>query len=150
MRFGIGYIISFLLVGGLIITSLSLSQNPEKLLIGKWREVSWDYERKDDNRLKEIGPEVRDRVDKTLLIHNAERWEFLPDGTLFLWGKNGKLEARWRLGGRGNVLRLEHARNIVEHYNVTHLSADILILNFETNIQAKGVAKLTFGKARAG
>jgi hypothetical protein len=135
MRFGIGYIISFLLVGGLIITSLSLSQNPEKLLIGKWREVSWDYERKDD---------------KTLLIHNAERWEFLPDGTLFLWGKNGKLEARWRLGGRGNVLRLEHARNIVEHYNVTHLSADILILNFETNIQAKGVAKLTFGKARAG
>lgn len=150
MRIPVLYAAIFVATSALLTALLMISEDPESLIVGKWREQSWEYEKSDGNGTREMGHEVKERIGKTLVIHNAEYWVFSPNRTLALWRKDGKVVTRWRLTGRANVLRLEYEGRIVEHYNVTHLSSRTLVLNFETDIQAKGIAKLTFQKMTDG
>lgn len=135
------YIVAFCFFTGIEVFLFGKSEDPEKLLLGKWREVAWQYES------SEVSDDVSERVGKTLVIHKAEYWEFLPNRTLVVSGKEGKGTAQWRLAGRANVLQLQHGRAVAEHYSVGELTHDTLVLNFETDIQAKGVAKLVFRRA---
>lgn len=140
------YLGLFCIVTSTVAVLLIVPDDPEQMLTGKWREVSWEYERLDQPGGRDMADDVRERVGKTLVIHKSEYWEFFPDRTVALMHKNGARKVKWRLTGRANVLRLEYDRKIVEHYNITRLSPETLVLNFETDIQARGIAKLTFQK----
>jgi hypothetical protein len=61
-------------------------------------------------------------------------------------GTDTAREVRWKLKGRGHILELEYDNRIVEHYNLTELNDNTMVLNFDSDIQVKGIAKLTFIK----
>ena len=128
-------------------------RGPEQLLVGTWRERAWEYEKvntpADLKRLKAgdtVSQAVKDQLGKHLMIHSAETWKFYPDGTLVLQGPRGVKNIHWKLKGRGHILELEHRNHAIEHYNITELTGDHMILNFDSDIQVKGIAKLTFQK----
>ena len=126
-------------------------QSPERLLVGTWNERSWEYEKvnmpRDLRHLPDqdtIAQSVKDQLGKHLIIHSAEIWEFKRDGSLVLSGTDTVKHVKWKLKGRGNILELEYADRVVEHYTLTELTPLKMALNFDSNIQVKGIAKLTF------
>lgn len=133
MRIGFWYAGVAALVITAAIALLATTRSPESLLLGHWKELAWEYE----------------KDEKTPLIHRAEGWHFLPGQQLLLQRKESVEKVRWRLAGRSNVLLLRYASGVTEHYNVTELRQNKLVLNFETDIQARGVAKLTFSRVQA-
>lgn len=139
-----------LIVSGLTTMKLSV-QNPEQQIIGTWNEKAWEYEKvntpKDLVKVKDTFSQVvKDQLGKHLVIHSAEQWKFNRDGTLLLTGNGGNKTVKWKLKGRGHILELEYHDHIIEHYNVTKLTNNQMVLNFDSDIQVKGVAKLTFNK----
>ena len=151
----IKYVTLFLLIAFCFTALKHRVQSPERALVGTWNERSWQYERvhKPGDREKLQQPDsmaksVKDQLGKHLVIHSAEVWQFNPDGTLLLHGKDTTKEVRWKLKGRGHILELEYADKIIEHYQVTELSARRMALNFDSDIQIKGIAKLTFDQIK--
>lgn len=127
-------------------------ESPEQLILGSWKEFSWEYEKayspatlKVMNR-DTISQSVKDELGRHLIIHSAETWDFNPDGTLVLHGSDTTKQVKWKLKGRGHILELEYANQVIEHYNLTELNENTMVLNFDSDIQVKGIAKLTFNK----
>lgn len=151
MKYWIKYVL-FLSFGPVVIFSLlGLSQNPEDKIIGTWDELSWEYERVDiDNtfykNLNKFSEYVKVKTGQNLFFHNAEQWIFHPNGTLQITLDGEQKNFYWRLKGRGNILEIEHKNGEKEHYNLTELSEDTLVLNFETSNHIRGIAKFTFKK----
>jgi hypothetical protein len=132
---------------------INSSASPEKVILGEWEELSWEYERvnintSDSADYKIITEDVKELIGQDLIIHQAEKWVFMPDGTLKLIGQNEEKTIRWRLKGRGHILQLKYANDTVENYSLTELDADKMVLNFESDVHARGIAKLTFEKKR--
>jgi hypothetical protein len=145
------YIFIFLLVGVCYTQLKHQVESPETLIIGTWNERSWQYERvqtpSDLKRLQSqdtMAQSVKDQLGKHLVIHSAEVWQFNRDGSLLLHGRDTTKQVRWKLKGRGHILQLEYANKVIEHYNLTELTPTSMALNFDSDIQAKGIAKLTF------
>jgi hypothetical protein len=144
------YTAVFLVIVATIFTLMSFSQSPEKKIVGQWNEKSWEYERVNkvgDTNSKEITDDIKKIIGQHLLIHEAETWQFLPNGKLLL--KSGSTErlVDWKIKGRGHILQLKYDDNVVENYNLTELDNNTMILNFDSEIQARGIAKLTFEKS---
>lgn len=144
------YTVVFLVIVATIFTLMSFSQSPEKKIVGQWNEKSWEYERVNkvgDTNSKEITDDVKKIIGQHLLIHEAETWQFLPNGKLLL--KSGSTErlVDWKIKGRGHILQLKYDDDVVENYNLTELDNNTMILNFDSEIQARGIAKLTFEKS---
>lgn len=131
---------------------LGQDKSPDKKIIGKWREVSWEYEKvnREDNAPlpdKRIHEHVRNELAQDLIIHRAETWEFLPDGTLLLHkGDGSTVRLDWKLKGRGHILKLDYANRKTEYYDLNELSQDGMTLYFDVEIQAKGIVRMTFEK----
>lgn len=143
--FGIGIFLFVLLA--------SISVNPEHTIEGQWRELVWEYEKVDKNEttksdLNKVSSYVKNVVGENLIIHKAEIWIFKPNGKLILKGKNHSKEVNWTIKGRGNILKIKYNENDVEHYSLTELSDDKLVLNFDTDTQSRGIARLTFEKIK--
>lgn len=127
-------------------------ESPEHLILGTWKEHSWEYEKaysaatlKVMNR-DTISESVKDQLGRNLIIHSAETWDFNPDGTLLLQGANTMKQVKWKLKGRGHILELEYDDRVIEHYNLTELNESTMVLNFDSDIQVRGIAKLRFNK----
>jgi len=140
--FGLGFF--------LFVTLISMSRNPELQIEGEWKELAWEYEKVDRNDtvksdFNPVSFYVKDVAGLDLIIHKAEKWKFCPDGRLILEGKGYSKEIVWVIKGRGNILELKYG-NTIEHYNLTELSDDKLVLNFDTNTNTRGIARLTFQK----
>jgi hypothetical protein len=147
-------IIAYFLVLGIgiiiFIVLFSYSKTPEKSIMGEWQEVEWKYE-----KVNKIGDSVilnstntdnlKNLLGKNLIIHEAENWFFSDDGKLILKeGENSKT-VNWRIKGRGHILKIKYENfDVIEYYNISRLTEDELILNFDSDIQARGIAKLTF------
>jgi hypothetical protein len=151
MRISIGYISFFAFIITLFVLLLFFSNNPEKQIEGEWKELSWEYEKVDKPKdsttilsYKTSSDFVKQIVGENLIIHQAESWNFLPNGQLVLSNLKGKKIVQWRLKGRGNILEIKHNKDTVEHYNVTKLENGQLILNFDSDMHVRGIAKLTF------
>lgn len=127
-------------------------QSPEHQILGTWSERSWEYEKAYSHATRKaihrdtISQSVRDQLGKHLVIHSAETWKFNADGTLLLHGADTTKEVKWKLKGRGHILELEYADSVIEHYNLTELNDSKMVLNFDSDIQVRGIAKLTFDK----
>jgi hypothetical protein len=135
------------------IIMISAAPSPETLIIGNWKELSWEYEKvnksdSDTMAMKHIPEDVKNSIGQNLVIHAAETWTFLPNRKLRLETPYGNKLVEWCLKGRGNVLQLKYDNNTLENYNITFLNNGALELNFETDIQARGIAKLTFERIK--
>lgn len=140
------YILSFIILCFSVFALYSHATVPENQIIGQWKELKWTYEKKETNSSdKDMSDDVKDLLGKSLLIHQAEEWKFLPNGKLLLISDEGRKTVEWRLKGRGNILQIKHA-NFIENYNVSILNKDTLELNFDSNVHARGIAKLTFSR----
>ncbi|MBP6619041.1 MAG: hypothetical protein KAX81_03595 [Leadbetterella sp.] len=145
----------FIFICGLLSFGLTAffktGKNPEKTILGAWKEMDWEYEKTDKFLANStIGKTISDlektEIAKDLVIHEAETWTFEPNGNLKL--KNGKTSksVKWVLKGRGHILQLKHAKGDTENYQLTHLDDHRMVLNIELDNQARGIAKLVFSK----
>ncbi|GGD32406.1 hypothetical protein [Flavobacterium orientale] len=150
MKIATTYTLVFVVIVATIITTISLSQSPEKKIVGQWNELSWEYERVDmvnDTNNKEITDDVKKIIGQHLLIHEAETWKFLSNGKLVLKAGENERLVDWKIKGRGHILQLKYDNDVVENYNLTELNNNVMVLNFDSEIQARGIAKLTFEKS---
>ncbi len=151
MKIGQIYI-AILLAGSVsFFIMLKRSESPEKTIIGQWKEQKWEYEKV--NRVNGAAPlrpytseETRYLAAQNLVIHESEKWTFLPGGKLKLSGRNSERIVAWHIKGRGHVLELRYDDNETETYNLTRLNDRQMVLNFESDVQVRGIAKLTFEK----
>ncbi|MBX3165303.1 MAG: hypothetical protein KF900_12580 [Bacteroidetes bacterium] len=146
-----GIYISFFAVGIIgFLLILKATPNTEKRILGEWKEIKWEYDKvntRQQTKLAFMPEEIKDMVGKQLIIHEAETWLFNPNGTLTLFGRNSEKTVEWRLKGRGHILQLKHTDNRTEQYNIDILNGKTLVLNFESNMEVRGIAKLTFNKS---
>lgn len=151
MKIWIRYIGFFTLGISLFILLISMSNNPESIIEGQWKELVWEYEKVDKNDTitndyVNVSDFVKDVVGENLVIHKAESWTFKPNGKLILEGSNYSKEVDWTIKGRGNILEIKYDNNNCEHYSLTELSENKLVLNFDTDTHTRGIARLTFEK----
>lgn len=151
MKLWFTYICVFTIGISSFVIMITTSENPENKILGEWKELEWEYEKVDKLEKKNIINEfssdnIREAISEHLVFHQAETWVFLPNGRLKLQGPQSETIVSWRIKGRGNILQLKHENSIVENYNLTQLDNNKLVINFEADIQARGIAKLTFEK----
>lgn len=133
--------LGILLLVGLLI-SFTSDRNTE--LLGEWEEVEWKYEKSPQRKKKDLTEEEKNTITENMVIHEAEQWNFLPNGTVVLYKKgSSKKVMEWTLKGRGNILKL-HQDDKSEHYNLHKIGDDELVLYFHTDLQAKGIVRLKF------
>jgi len=146
--------LSFFIIGfAACIFMILQEKSPDEKIIGKWREVTWEYEMVNRNKknhqlpAKEITENGREQIAKELIIHEAETWQFLPNGTLLLHKKTGKpTKLGWKLKGRGHVLKLHYNDLKTEYYDLSDLTGNKMTLYIDIEIQAKGIVRMTFEK----
>jgi len=139
------YFLSILTLIILATVILNNNSSPNEELLGKWEEVSWHYEKAPQRTGKEISSDQLTEITKNLIIHEAEIWEFKPNGNAILYNKDSAEKLTWTLKGRGHILKLNH-KNSSEYYQLYHVSEDKLVVHFHTELQAKGIVKMTFQK----
>ena len=152
MKIWIRYISFFAFGVFLFVTLISMANSPEATIEGEWKELVWEYEKVDKindttkSDYDNVSYYVKDVAGQDLVIHKAEKWIFCPNGKLILEGNDYSKEISWNIKGRGNILELKYDNNNVEHYSLTELSNDKLVLNFDTDTHTRGIARLTFEK----
>lgn len=154
MRLWTVYLCVLLFCAVVFTSMMNYVSSPEETILGEWEEIIWEYEmghKKGNTESLEnaVSNDVKKQLGKHLVIHSSEKWEFFKDGRLKLIGDNFERIVFWNLKGRGHVLEIKYDDGITEHYNITKLNKNTLVLNFESEIQTRGLAKLTFGKTQA-
>ncbi|TDB60021.1 lipocalin family protein [Arundinibacter roseus] len=152
---------AFVYVGGLAATIclffvlVSSTASPDQLIVGTWEEVTWKYEKVDksqDDSIfsgEEISETLKNQIAKNLIIHQSEKWRFRKDGTLQLSSRQKPDKTiHWTMKGRGHVLVMQHNQTVEESYDIAKLTDKELVLHFHTQMQARGIAKITFKKIR--
>ncbi|WP_159076327.1 lipocalin family protein [Flagellimonas amoyensis] len=122
-------------------------ESPESLILGEWEEVAWKYEKLDHGDMMgfDIDKLQKQEICKNIIIHEAETWRFNPDGTLSFLDENEiKENLKWNIKGRGHILELHHKNNIVEDYQVVEVTEDELVVQFNSDLQVRGIVKMTF------
>ncbi|MDN5213247.1 hypothetical protein QQ020_14355 [Fulvivirgaceae bacterium BMA12] len=148
MKFTILYMTAFMLVILSFLLILQSRPSPEAIISGEWAEVSWKYEKinaTDNLDFKNYDSEqVKNLLGKDLVIYEAEKWEFLPDGKLKLIGGETIRIADWRIKGRGHILQIRYLDGLQENYNIFHLKHRKMVLNFDADAKVRGIGQLTF------
>lgn len=137
---------SWMLLGCLSILLMATNAHEsQNSLVGKWTEQKWEYET-DSTKvpLTSLQTTQNPTMPMQVIRHQAEVWDFQPNGTLRIASALVQKEAKWSLKGRANVLVLAYPDGQQEHYQVTQIDDKSLVINFESQIQARGIAKLTF------
>jgi hypothetical protein len=151
-RYGSSVVRACLWVPALVLGLLGCGTDPEHALIGRWKEVGWRYDKIDrpEAQGKWIdGIRFRSYSDRQVVRHEAEYWDFKPGRALEITHRNGdRLEARWRLKGRGHVLTIQHPDSgEFEVYDVKELTPDEMVLHYDMGLEVRGIARLEFRRA---
>jgi hypothetical protein len=142
----------------IVITAFTInyfSPTPSSLIVGEWAEKEWKYELIDsyemvegyvkNDKVKRLPKSVEKKIREDVLLHQAEDWEFLPNGTLLLHKNDTEvIEAQWRLKGRGHILYIKYQDGNYEYYDIKELNQEELVLNFDIGMEVRGVARLVF------
>ena len=138
-------IFSFIMLGVWIFNH---HQHPEQAILGTWKEVDWVYAKVNGKKKavqQALTSEERYEVANHLVIHKFENWTFFEDRTVRLHEASGsEHKAKWRISGRGHILKIINPDETVEVYQIETLTQHRLILHFETNVHARGIVKITF------
>lgn len=134
-------------------TVLIKGDSPEKLIVGKWEEVAWDFERINVDSTKLDGKLLsyqKKELYNNMMIHQAEEWEFYPKKELTLKPKDlsETKKVKWFLKGRGNILELKYGNNAVESYQLHKLTKDTMVIYYNFDLQMRGSVKITFKKVQ--
>ncbi len=114
------------------------SEDPEVLLLGTWKEESWQYEKINEEGM--IGYDASE-----IKKHEAEMWEFQEDHTMFFKREGEVIDsAVWIIKGRGHILKLMHSDGSVELFDIKELSNQVLAINFDIGMEIRGIARLEF------
>ncbi len=143
-------ILGFFAIGSIYI--ITHSQNHEVSILGKWKEVAWEYEKVDagNSAFMNINNNQKAEAWKNITLHQAEVWEFMPDKTVKLFSNNQLIEnMRWNIKGRGNILELNHYNNRKESYQIQEINDDLLIIHFNLDLQVRGIVKMTFKRIKS-
>src|SRR5690606_28493089 len=108
--------------------ALIKSDSPEQLIMGRWEEVEWQFERTDADSTKQ--DHQKKELYENMMIHHAEQWEFRP-GKLLTLRQNehpGDRKLKWLLKGRGHILELKYGNEKVENFQVHKLTRDTLVV----------------------
>ena len=141
-----------------VVTAFSInffSAAPSSLIAGKWSEKEWKYELIDTHemvegyvkgdKVKRLPESIEKKIREDVLLHQAEDWEFLPDGSLLLYKNDSEvIEAEWRLKGRGHILYIKYKDGNYEYYDIKELNEKEMILNFDIGMEVRGIARLVF------
>lgn len=132
-------------------TILIKGDSPEDLIVGKWEEVDWNFERINVDSTKvndEFLDYQKEELYDNMMIHQGEEWEFFPKKKLTLKPKDQSQEKKikWFLKGRGNILELKYGDNVVESYQVHKLTKDTMVIYYNFDLQMRGSVKITFKK----
>ena len=147
-------IAGLLLLSGLL-SSLFLNgklKHPEKAILGTWKEVYWKYELVDSQKKGKKDPREPDTslthdIFSKLMIHKSENWSFSNNSGLTLQKENKKpVKVKWRLKGRGHILKLTYAGDTMEYYQIKELTDKKMVLHFENDVHARGIVKIVFIK----
>lgn len=145
--------ISAALVAMLLIGAMSVlwrTPRQEVRLHGQWQEVSWNYEKVDGQELglgagSTIGEELRKEITKGLVIHESETWRFEPGASLVLHKSGERNDTlKWKLKGHGHMLQLVFGDHHQEVYQVRELKDDMMVLQFNNDMIARGVVRIVF------
>lgn len=142
--------IPYLLIFGLGLASIILlcsgKSSPERKIVGEWKELTWSYQMLSDTAANDtqIQGAVAQELGEDMLVHKAETWHFYPNGILKLKSKTCEKQLKWHLKGRGNVLQITFDGNKTENYLLSELSSTKMNLDYESAVQVKGIAKLSF------
>lgn len=124
-------------------------KHPEKAILGTWKEVSWNYELVDSskNELSDLDTSLEHDIFKDLIIHKSENWNFNPNSKLVLQKENqDPVNLKWKLKGRGHILKLSYAGKTMEYYQIKELTDKRMVLHFENDVHARGIVKIVFEK----
>jgi len=143
------YLGVFCLIAAACVALVGATTAPDRVILGDWQQTDWVYEMVDLPKGGEPASfleEVKYSVGKGLVVHEAETWRFLPDHRLRLLCSDRTVEARWRLKGRGHILQIIHDDGTKESYVLDQLDKHTMRLQFETDLQARGIASLVFSR----
>lgn len=132
------------------VLGIASTNGTDKQIVGNWVEIDWVYEKVDaydnydDAEKKQVPEFIKQSIGEQLIIHEAETWHFMPDGRLLLQKEDGEEELQWRIKGRGHILQLKHDNNVIENFEIAGIDKENMYLHLETEVQARGIAKLIF------
>jgi hypothetical protein len=141
---------SYSILGLLIIASvfsIAHFRNNEQTIVGKWEEVSLEYEKVDARQDDFLGidQDLKAEIWQHITLHQAEVWEFKPDHTVKLFSDHHLMEnLRWNIKGRGHILELDHQNNRKEDYQIQEITDQKLVIHFNLDLQVRGIVKMTF------
>lgn len=153
MKVTLIYTSAFTLIITTVAFFITRGESPEHLLLGKWEELSWEYEKidplpEDTGSIGIIDQQQKSEISQDLVIHKAEKWEFSPLGEIKLYKQDGTVESLgWRVKGRGHILKLIHTSKN-EHYQIQRLTSNQMEIHFNSDLQARGIVKMTFQKTQ--
>lgn len=156
MRTNLLFVSGFSAIVAIVLLMRQLDQDPENHILGNWTEVLWSYEKMDHTHetdlgwLEEMDDHVKAELSKSLIIHEAEQWNFQPNKKLVLLGKpGGKTNVSWKLTGRGNILELRYDSTTVEYYTIQDISEEEMVLHFNSDLQTRGIVKMVFSRNKS-
>lgn len=118
--------------------------NPEKAILGTWQETEWKFEKGIAFAADIAAASKAKSTQPEFSFHKAEGWEFLPGGRLRLQIGGQEEMLSWRIKGRGHVLQIQYGNDRIENYQLTVLDKNKMVLNAESDVQARGIAQLIF------
>lgn len=125
------------------------SANPEKMILGRWKETDWKFE-KGIAFAADIAAASKAKVRQPeFSFHKAEDWEFLTGGYLRLKIAGQQELLTWRIKGRGHVLQIQYGNDRIENYQLTVLDNNKMVLNAESDVQARGISQLIFEREKS-
>lgn len=138
-------LIPFFILFTALFVAVACFESPEETIIGRWKEVSWEYEKVDRRPATLLS--YKDLAHEAMIRHEAEFWEFNEDRTFRISRRNKKdIHGAYSLKGRGHLIKLVYEDDdVIEKYEVDELSDDKLVLIVTIDgFEVRGIAKLTF------
>lgn len=125
------------------------STSPEKVILGKWKETDWKFEKGIAFAADIAAASKAKATQPEFSFHKAEDWEFLPGGHLRLKIAGQQEFLTWRIKGRGHVLQIQYGNDRIENYQLTVLDKNKMVLNAESDVQARGISQLIFEREKS-
>ncbi|TWI81652.1 hypothetical protein IQ13_2670 [Lacibacter cauensis] len=148
MKLWITYSAVFVIGIAAVLLLFNASANPEKAILGKWKETEWKFEKAIAFAADIAAASKTKTTQPEFSFHRAEDWEFLPGGLLRLKIAGKEEHLSWRIKGRGHVLQIQYGDNRIENYQLTVLENNRMVLNAESDMQARGIAQLIFERTK--
>lgn len=127
-----------------LVLLFNAATNPEKAILGTWQETQWTFEKGIAFAADIAAASKAKSTQPEFSFHKAEGWEFLPGGRLRLQIGGQEEMLSWRIKGRGHVLQIQYGNDRTENYQLTVLDKNKMVLNAESDVQARGIAQLIF------